>query len=74
MTPRVDPIFFNRQPEHLRDFSELVQDLHIDRAVHQLYVGACSFQMGRLRYQRELLSKNVNRRKMSPSIKGDQHV
>jgi len=23
MTPRVDPIFFNREPEHLRDFSEL---------------------------------------------------
>jgi hypothetical protein len=24
MTPRVDPIFFNREPEHLRDFSEMV--------------------------------------------------
>jgi hypothetical protein len=30
--------------------------------------------MGRLRYQGELLPKNLNGRKCRPSIKDDQHV
>ena len=65
MTPRVDPIFFNREPEHLRGFSELVSRPSYSSRRLRTLCWQCSVQMRRLLLARTAPQAS-QQRKMSP--------